>query len=89
MSKKFRKLLAMVMAEGIDFSLVQGSEGFYYLVFLEGETVIWELDDGETNVYLYDYKNHRHVYHTAMIEEYIKMIKITVAHYALDVLRSV
>lgn len=89
MSKKFTKLLAMVMAEGIDFTLVQGSEGFYYLVFMDGETVIWELDDRETNVYLYDYKNHRHVYHTAMIEEYIKTIKITIAHYGLDTMRSI
>lgn len=89
MSEKFRQLLVMIMAEGIHFTMDKGFGDFYYLVYKDGETIVWELDDRESNVYLYDFQNNRYVYPTPSPRKYIDAIETTLLQYALDKTRSV
>ena len=58
----------------IQFELKQGIK-YYYLVRLKGSEIVWEIDDhpDDDKVYLYDEKDNRYIYTTAI--EYVYQTK--------------
>lgn len=63
MSEEFREVIAMLMTEGIDFTLEQGIT-HYYLIKKEGSMIVWELDDSNDNIYFYNEVGKRYTFST-------------------------
>lgn len=63
MSENFVKIVAMLMAEGVDFTLEQGITQ-YYLIQKENGMTIWELDDGVNEIYFYNEMGKKYTFYT-------------------------
>lgn len=56
MTEKFKKIIALMLANGGHLDLDIGINGRYYIVLFDGTDIIWEIDDrpDKDDVYLYD-----------------------------------
>lgn len=74
MSKLFQEIITLMLYNNIQFELKQGIKD-YYLVHLKGSEIVWETDDHpeDDKVYLYDEKDNRYIYTTAI--EYVYQTK--------------
>ena len=75
MSKLFQEIIALMLYANIKFELSHDINNTYYLVRLKGDDIVWEIDDhpDEDKVYLYDEKDNRYIYTTAI--EYVYKAK--------------
>jgi len=79
MTEKFRKIIAIMLANGEHLDLNIGVNGQYYIVLFDGTAIIWEIDDrpDKDDVYFYDcfdnkfsFKTPTKYYHHALNSEF-------------------